>query len=171
MAFAIKAEIQGISELMKTLEKFPGAIQRRILRPALNAEGTRVLKEAKAKVPVDTKLLKKSLGKRTKTYKNGGVVVIVGPRHGYKRQIGGVWKNPTKYAHLVEYGVKPHFISARSNVASRKVIHAKMHPGFAGRYPLTDAYKTALNGAAERMAVRMAAEVEKLAAKGKLKVS
>lgn len=171
MAFAIRAEIEGIADLMKTLDKFPGAVQRRILRPALAAEGQRVLKEARTKVPVDTKLLKKSLGRRTKTYKNGGVVVIVGPRHGFKQIINGKPKNPTQYAHLVEYGVKPHFIAGRSNIKTRKTISSKQHPGFAGRKVLTTAYKTALNGAAERMAVRMAAEVEKLAAKGKLKVS
>jgi HK97 gp10 family phage protein len=171
MAFAIRAEITGIKELMQSLEKFTPAVQRKILRPALRAEGTRVLKEARAKVPVDTKLLKKSLGQRTKTYKNGRVVVIVGPRHGFKQVIKGVAKNPVRYAHLVEYGAKPHSISARSVIATRKMVAGKLHPGFPGRLVLTRAYKTALNGAAERMAARMAQEIEKLAAKGKLKVS
>jgi len=178
MAFAIRAEITGIKELMQSLEKFTPAVQRKILRPALRAEGTRVLKEARAKVPVDTKLLKKSLGQRTKTYKNGRVVVIVGPRHGFKQVIKGVAKNPVRYAHLVEYGAKPHYVwnagykaHAKSLSTSRQANFRSMHPGFPGRLVLTRAYKTALNGAAERMTARMAQEIEKLAAKGKLKVS
>lgn len=172
----IKAEIKGAKELQDLLRKFTPAVQRRILRPALNVEGTRVLQEARARVPVDTKLLRRSLGKRTRTYKNGTVLVIVGPRRGFKEQIDGRYKNPSKYAHLVEFGVKPHSIVSR--FAGRQVIGRKkrqhtmlMHPGMKGRKPLTKAYKTALNGAAERMAARMAVEIEKLAAKGKLRLA
>lgn len=181
----MKAEIVGIKELMQTLDKFTGAVQRKILRPALNAEGTKVLKQAKSNVPVLTGLFKKALGRRTKTYKDGGVVVIVGPRHGYKTMIGGVSRNPVYYAHLVEGGAAPHFLRGAASEyeveyttrfgnkrkRKRKVYTKSQHPGFAGKHPLKRAYESALNGAAERMASRMAQEIEKLAAKGKLKVS
>lgn len=172
----IIAKIEGIEDLIQSLKKFTPVVQRKILRPALNAEGTKVLKEARSKVPVDTKLYRRSLGKRTKTYKNGGVVVIIGPRRGFKETIKGRPKNPTNYAHLVEWGAKPHSIASR--FSGRKVAGRKkrnytmvMHPGMKGRKPLTKAYKTALAGAADRMADRMAIEIEKLAAKGKLRLA
>ena len=59
---------------------------------------------AKREVPVDTGLLKKSIGKKVKTYRQDGVVwVAVGPRSGFEEHIDGVVvKNPVKYAHLVE---------------------------------------------------------------------
>jgi len=179
-ALRMNATIEGIPELMKTLEKFPGAIQRRILRPVLSAEGSKVVSEARENVPRQTGLLRKSLGKKMVTYKNGGVICVVGPRRGFKQVIDGKPRNPTKYAHLVEYGTKPHPIVTKF---SGRIIYSKKgkvkgrnyttleHPGARRGNYLSKAYKTALNGAAERMAVRMAAEVEKLAAKGKLKVS
>lgn len=171
MSLTIRAEITGIKDLMDMLKKFTPAVQRRILRPALNAEGQRVLVQARSNVPVDTKLLKRSLGKRTKTYKDGRVIVIVGPRRGFREIHKGRPKNPSNYAHLVEFGAAPHLIAGRSNIKTKKAFAGKMHPGAPAQKPLTRAYQTALNGAAERMASRMAQEIEKLAAKGKLKVS
>lgn len=171
MSLTIRAEITGIKDLMDMLKKFTPAVQRRILRPALNAEGQRVLVQARSNVPVDTKLLKRSLGKRTKTYKDGRVIVIVGPRRGFREIHKGRPKNPSNYGHLVEFGAAPHLIASRSSLRTKKMSTAKMHPGAPAQKPLTRAYQTALNSAAERMASRMAQEIEKLAAKGKLKVS
>lgn len=173
MSLTISAEITGIKDLMNMLKKFTPAVQRRILRPALNAEGQRVLVQARSNVPVDTKLLKRSLGKRTKTYKDGRVIVIVGPRRGFREIHKGRPKNPSNYAHLVEFGAAPHTLKVHSArlASSKGQKFQQMHPGAPAQKPLTRAYQTALNGAAERMASRMAQEIEKLAAKGKLKVS
>lgn len=65
------------------------------------------------------KLLKKSIGQKVKTYKSGVVVGIVGPRKGFRAEIGKrvrkgkksnvgdpIYADPVNYAHLVELGTK-----------------------------------------------------------------
>lgn len=183
MAFAIRAKIEGVEALQATLKNLTGACQRKVLRPALNAEGTRILQAARRNVPVKTKLLRKSLGKKIKTYKDGTVIVVVGPRRGFKQVNKGKAHNPSFYAHLVEFGAKPHFLSGakgHQQVAyrtkdgvlkfrQRPVYTKRMHPGSPPQRPMTRAAESALVGAAQRMAASMAVEIEKLAAKGKLK--
>jgi len=184
VAFAFQARIEGVEALQKMLKQFTLACQRRILRPALNNEGTKVLKAARRNINPDTGLLRKSLGKKTKTYPDGGVVVIVGPRYGFKQVIKGKGKNPVNYMHLVEFGARPHFLKGvagklQGSMRGRRGRWVKtysnrhytkhMHPGAPAQRPLKRAAESALVGAAQRMANRMAIEIEKLAAKGKLK--
>lgn len=164
-AFAIKARIEGIEQVQAMLKNLTPATQRKVLRPALNAEGVKIRQAAKRNVPNVTGLLRKSLGKKSKTYTDGTVIVIVGPRRGFKRVIDGKPRNPVNYAHLVEFGTKPHFLRPQKTKGKT----GKMHPGARAQKPITRAAESALVGAAQRMATRMAAEIEKLAAKGKLK--
>lgn len=176
MAFAIKAHIEGIEELQNKLRALAPASQRRVLRPALQKEGTRVLQRARQNVPIQTKLLRRSLGQKTQTYTNGGVIVVVGPRRGFRQVIAGKPRNPSKYAHLVEFGARPHSIATR--LGGRKVYGRKkrnyttvMHPGAKAQKPLTKAYRSALVGAAVRMANHMAKDIERLASQNKLKLA
>ena len=95
-----------LKKLLKTYETLPGSTQRRVLRPAIRSGASIVNKDAKQRVPVKTKALKKSLGVRMKTYSRNGVIVgVVGPRVGF-RTVGenGRVNDPAKYAHLVELG-------------------------------------------------------------------
>lgn len=121
MAFTIRAKIEGVDELVKQLrDELPKRMQGKILRKAI-ADGSKlVLKTAKQKVPVgETGMLKRSLGRRVKVYRNSGKVLgIVGPRTGFKKTKAGRTRtalgekfqqahvNPTKYAHLVELGTR-----------------------------------------------------------------
>lgn len=163
----IQAHIEGMDELRKTLLGLPAQIQRRVLRPAMAAEGRRVAKHARSYVPVRHGLLKKSMGSKVKTYvQSGAVVAIVGPRSDFKQVIAGKPVKPSKYAHLVEFGTRAHLIPRRSNVATRKTYGGQMHPGAKAQKPLTRGYKSGLEGAGPRMADRMAVEIEKQAAKG-----
>lgn len=175
MSLKIKAHIEGIEKVQAILKGLPPQIARRVLRPALTAEGSKVVTQGKRLVPQATGLLKKSLGKKTKTYTGSGtVIVVVGPRSGFKTVIAGKKHDPTKYAHLVEFGAKPHSIVSR--FGGRKVYGRKkrnyttvMHPGAPAQHSLSKAYKYGLVGAAERMTQRMAIEIEKQAAKGAFK--
>lgn len=77
----------------------------RAIRAGVNELTKTVLAEAKANVPVRTGQLRKSLGRKVKTYRQSKVVVgIVGPRKGFRVVINGVAVNPSNYAHLVEFG-------------------------------------------------------------------
>jgi len=99
-------ELIGDKKLRRKLQQLAGGAQRRIVRPAVSKALTPINRAAKRRCPVETGLLKRSIGKKVKAYKWSGTVWGgVGPRVGYKKQMpDGSWRNPTKYAHLVELG-------------------------------------------------------------------
>lgn len=128
MAFKISGRIEGLEPMLARLRQLEKkSAQMRVLRAALTKGSKPVLDTAKKLAPVSgpedaplqPRLLRKSLGRRVKTY--GGrstVVVIIGPRSkpSFRRQVGTrtrgkqkgqpVIQNPTKYAHLVEFGTR-----------------------------------------------------------------
>lgn len=99
----IKVELNGLAETLKVLQNVKRAAQGKILRKAAGAMSKILVKEVKARVPVDTGLTRKSIGRRVKTYRKSGTVsAIVGPRTGFKDEETG--HDPAKTAHLVEFG-------------------------------------------------------------------
>ncbi len=111
MSFAIQARVTGLEDLFKRMEGLKAAVQKKILRKALGEASKVVLKAAKASLDGMTSgdatgQTRRSLGRRTKTFRNTGVVVvIIGPRTGFKVALpGGQWHNPTNIAHLIERG-------------------------------------------------------------------
>jgi HK97 gp10 family phage protein len=103
-----RLSIVGDKALMKKLAKLKAGAQRRVVRKAVTAMLSPVVKAAKAAAPKETGLLRKSIGKKTVTYARKNTVVgIVGPRSsvvGTGPDGGKRW--PVKYAHLVEYGTR-----------------------------------------------------------------
>src|SRR3984893_8448849 len=113
MPFTTKAQITGLQDVFKRLRRVDDKVRKKILRSALTAGGQIVLLDARSKVPVNSGLLKESLCKKVKAYQRSGtVVVIVGPRTGFKRTVQhayitsanlgerSVVENPTAIAHL-----------------------------------------------------------------------
>lgn len=133
MTWSVKVEIFGEKELRRFLTGWTPAKQRKFLRPAVT-KGTRVIAKAvKREAPAETGLLKKSIGSKVVTYKSGTVVGIAGPRKGFKRPVvvsraagkgeqkgsAGVrvvYRNPTKYAHLVHGGTQAHALGSGSTL-------------------------------------------------------
>jgi HK97 gp10 family phage protein len=113
VAFAIRGKVDGLEDLKRALAGVDGRVRKKALRKGVNAAAGVILKRARQKVPVRLGLLKKSLGRKVKVYrKEGAVVGIVGPRTGFRRQVGTtkdgrpVFENPTQIAHLVEKGTR-----------------------------------------------------------------
>lgn len=115
--FGVDITLFGDKELIRKLEKLGKANNRsrnKVIRQAVSFSMTPVNKAAKAKlVPghgFETELLKKSIGKKSKTYKGVTFIVVVGPRSGFKKEVNVdgklVLRNPAKYAHLVELGTR-----------------------------------------------------------------
>ena len=114
----------GDKELKRAFKQLARLDERKkntIVRQALGKAAKPILKNARARVPVESGLLKKSLGVKTKTYRRSGVsIAVIGPRKGFKTKVGGVKtrvgsakgdetrqvRNPAKYAHLVELGTE-----------------------------------------------------------------
>lgn len=118
MSYRVQGVVDGLPQLLASLDGLATAVRNRILRAAVMAAGKVVLSRAKADAPRESGLLRKSMARKVKVYRNSGVAVaIVGPRKGYKQQVtrkrgkwraSTVWADPVRYAHLVELGTRPH---------------------------------------------------------------
>src|SRR5262249_25938573 len=111
MPFTIKARVAGVDALVRSLQEFGRGVRNRVLRKALKKGARLIIQQARQLVPMQTGLLKKSLGVVMRTYKrSGAVVAIIGPREDFKTTatMGGRSFNidPAYYAHLVERGRK-----------------------------------------------------------------
>ena len=100
-------KLTGMRELARAIDKLPKELQRRAESSAIRGGCKPILKAAKGNVAKDTGLLKKSLGNTVRTVR-GKTTGRVGPRRGFKKTVTrngkSVVSDPTKYAHLVEYG-------------------------------------------------------------------
>lgn len=109
--------VRGLSDLQKFLDQLPAKLERNVTRGALRAGANVIMKEAKILVPVAIPTaegqrlyghyrgaLRDSL--RVTTRARGGKVTA-------SVKAGGVTKRGADvyYAHMVEYGTRPHFIT------------------------------------------------------------
>lgn len=100
----MKLQLSGDIALLYKFHQLPEKLQKKWGRRGV-AKGARLMvKAAKAKCPVRTGQLKKSLGFRPRTYKTG-VFAVIGPRSGFETtDENGKKHDPKKIAHLVEMG-------------------------------------------------------------------
>ena len=116
--FGITGTIVGLKETVEALKSLPGKVQRSILRPAMSKATKPVFMTARknARKVKDTELLAKSITRKVVTYKSGALVVVIGPDTAHRQEVvrKRSWSkkpqmaNPAMYAHLVEYGTRPH---------------------------------------------------------------
>lgn len=112
--------IRGGRELAEFLQQLPVKVEKNIMRAALRAGAAVIREEAKANVPVDSGMLKRSLKVTTNT-KRGRVTA--------KLKVGG---KLAPHAHLVEFGTKPHKIKpkrAGGLTVAGNVVAEVDHPG------------------------------------------
>ena len=153
MAFKVSTKIDAgeVAAIYKTLMELDKKVARKAMRKAIQEGSRQIIKDARALVPVETKTLKKAIGVKVRSYKSGAVIVaLVGPRKDakgkpakYRRRVmvktkgGGqreMWRNPVKYAHLVEFGTRPHALGSGAKLARKNGkpgTHQRgvMHPG------------------------------------------
>jgi HK97 gp10 family phage protein len=131
--------ITGGRELDRLLQTLPVKMERNIMRGALRSGAKVVLDEVKQRIPEDTGQLRAS-ARITTRYRKGTVTASV--------KVGNfvAW-----YAHLVEFGTRPHVIRPRNpggamrfgNVETRSVDH----PGTRARPFMRPAADASLNEA------------------------
>lgn len=114
---SLHAELHGAAALLRKLKDIDKRAGNKAARKGLGNAGNVVLRAMKAKVPVGTGSLKRSLGRKVSRKKRlGGLASIIGSRVGEVAGTGK-WKSkrrdgklaagsvkPHKYAHLVELG-------------------------------------------------------------------
>lgn len=121
MAFSVSAKLDGLEPFLRNVARLQVSMRKKILRKAATEANRIFLRAAKANLiannSVRTKILLKSLGSKVRSYNSGStIVVMMGPRTGYKTAIGVrtrgrhkgqvIYENPTQIAHLVEKGTK-----------------------------------------------------------------
>lgn len=127
---AIQVRVTGTEQTIANVLALPKRYRRRGFRVALDAAGGEFKDEVKKRAPRETGLLRTSLGVKTVVPNNERLSwVKVGPRRGFKQPVernrrgrlrtvakktvsllpAGTftkYRNPTRYAHLVEGGTK-----------------------------------------------------------------
>ena len=141
--FSITGKVEGLAEIVATLKDLPEKLQRKVVRKALAKATKPTLAAARQRCPKDAGLLKKSLGRKTVTYvESGSIVAIIGPRGGFERMVTRRGRskpekaNPLYYAHLVEFGTKPHSLARADTKIGRRIANdmkIRMHPGTKAR--------------------------------------
>lgn len=97
---------KSFDQLEKNLGELVAKVERQGMREAARKAATPMLQAARAKAPVRTGTLKKSLAVKVKTFKRGKdstVMAIIGPDRNVVSEAGD---KPVKYAHLVELGTQ-----------------------------------------------------------------
>jgi HK97 gp10 family phage protein len=95
----------GDKELERTFKTLGERVQRKLLRSAVSAAATPVVRSAKSKAKKRSGLLSKSLGKKIVTNKSkGSVTAIIGARKEVQGEYKGKPYKPSRISHLVEKG-------------------------------------------------------------------
>lgn len=117
---ADESTIIGGRELAEFLQQLPVKVEKNIMRSALRAGVAVFRDELKAKAPVKSGALRRSIRVSTTT-KKGFVLARV--------RVGG---KVAPHAHLVEFGTKPHKIEPRNGqglTVGSQVVSGVDHPG------------------------------------------
>lgn len=146
-------DLYGDKELARAFDSFVETTQNRLVVAAVKKAGKTVTKSIRSEAPVDTGALKKSIGHVVRRYPSRNrverVMCWVGARLGRKYQYYWSYRGeqhveqssrlriPGNYAHLVEYGTAPHWISPKGHkgavgtlrIGQRVVAGAVWHPG------------------------------------------
>lgn len=123
--------LEGLEEVVKRLGELPDRAKRHAVRPAINKAATPVVKAARKFAPSGTGVssrsasrapLKRTIVKKTKTYKKSGTIVaIIGPK-----------KYEAPHSHLVHDGTKAHEITLTKPLVLRGAV---LPAGFVIQHP------------------------------------
>jgi len=164
----------GGRELDRALERFPLEVQRTLLRRAVVRASQPAIATAKALVPKRFGLLIEAIGLKSKFYRNTGTAVtVIGARGGDKftyvrqGQAGESVEKPSKYAHLVEFGTKPHKQKVLPVLTSHGIVRIKggMHPGAKPKPFLAPAFESNVQRMINIQGTVLAQGIAKIAAR------
>ncbi len=168
---AATVKLEGVEECVQKLHGLRQSMQRRIIRAGTRSACQVGARHGKSGVPRRKGLLRKSLGWKLAKARAGSMkaVGVVGARKGFKRD----GSDPTKYAHLVDQGVKPHPIAAKKTRLAfaaggrTVVVPTVQHPGIQGRHFMRRIYQSGLGAMSSAFRDKVESELHKQAAKAK----
>lgn len=110
--------ITGGAALDALLASLPVKLETNIMRSALRAGAAVYLAQVKQNIPVEHGLLRQSARVTTRKTKDGKVSASV-----------KVGNSAAFYAHMVEFGTRPHSITSRGMTINGNVVRSVDHPG------------------------------------------
>lgn len=159
----------------KKMAELTVAVQKQILRKAVRAGAKAPREAAKQDAPKRLGVLGQSISVKIGTNKRDkSVYAVIGPRRGVRGQrptgTGAAGVRPSKYAHLVEFGTRPHSLAkgdklARRKQAAKQTAAGKKHPGAKANPFLERAYRQTAAAAKAAMIAVIEAEIKKKLAK------
>lgn len=165
MAATANFTIKGGKALDRALGRLDKKICNKVAASAVRKGGKPIIAAMRRNVPTDTGLLKASLGLKFKRYR-GSVVAIIGPRLKFKSKkregLEGskAKRQPALYAHLVEFGVKPHMLSTTKLESGEIIRVPSHHPGFQGKQPMTRGFESSTGQAMSQVIAALRAGIE-----------
>lgn len=186
MAKVIGTVVLGLKDVVDVLDSLPTKIANQAVRRALYAGGKVIAEEAKGMVQIRTGALRKSIvvepGKSRE--RNQIMMKVTIARRSFKLINGVITKNkkkkgerayrkgdiyPRNYAHLVEWGTKPHSLGkgSKRKYAIVGMQHGAWHPGAVPKPFLRPAYASKREEAVRVFAERLRRDVDGLGKKGK----
>jgi hypothetical protein len=115
----LTSKVIGEREIVLTLKGMKSSKINRMLRLALTYATTPLVQAVKTTAPKESGLLRKSIGRKIKTYAEKSTVATVGPRYGFRKWVLikkvifggkhphasrlktiGMYRSPTRYAHF-----------------------------------------------------------------------
>jgi len=117
-------KLEGDEKLIRALKAFPDRLARKVFRKAGTKAAAPVAKAARKLAKPTSPTIAKSIGTKVKLYqKTGRLFVAVGPKRDTPKSPTG--HNPSKTAHLVERGTKPH---AQRLFGRIRIVHPGARP-------------------------------------------
>lgn len=186
MPKVIDTAVVGLKDVIDVLNSLPKKVGFAAVRKGLKAGGQVIADDAKARVPMRTGALRKSIvveTYRTRNRKEIAMKVTIA-RKAFRMKEGQLALQkrkkgerayrkgdiyPRNYAHLVEWGTKPHSLgkSSKRKYAIVGMQHGAMHPGAAPKPFLRPAFTTKREAAVQKFAEVVRSEIDGLGKKGK----
>lgn len=117
-------KVEGDETLIRALKAFPDKLARKVLRKAGSKAATPVARAARKLAKPTSPTIAKAIGTKVRLYpKTGRLFVAVGPKRDTPKSPTG--HNPSKTAHLVDRGTKPHALRVYGRV---RIVHPGARP-------------------------------------------
>lgn len=176
--------LDGLGETLAAMRELPLRVETKVMRKAMTAAGKPIRKAMRDLCPKDTGTLRKELAQKVKFYRQSrNTITLIGPRS-RTITVAGRKMNAAKYAHLVEFGTRPHVIRRKVfghfNTAAglylrnlhkwRSVVrHPGIRPSGFMRRAFVKSRLAALRAFKDKAWKEIVAETEKLRAQGRAK--
>ncbi len=177
MGRTVKVELKGLTQTTANLRNLKQSVRTAILKPSINEALKPCEKQYRANVSVSSGLLKKSIGRKVSGNKKSGAVVgKCGARRGFKQAVtradgSTVIEDAAKIAHIEEGGRKAVEVKSKKALSSGRPgkVYGKRVAAVPARHSLQRAWNATAGRAESVLAERVAREIAKQTAKGKMR--